>query len=251
MPTRKTESRLERLDHLESRLQSDDAMTVEGIAREFGVSRRTLCRDIAILRDRGLPIEADKGRGGGVRIARSWGVGRINLTYREAVELVVSLAIAEQMDAPWLIANLAPIRRKLAASFSPEMRQRIGALSSRIMVGQSASPAVLGTFSRPDSASTEALCRAFIELRQLRFGYTDGSGVATIRHGEPHYLMLNYPVWYLVCWDLDRAAIRSFRLDRMHSADISEVAFTPRRAEDFAEAFAGISLVPSRMDAAP
>ncbi len=61
--------------------------------------------------------------------------------------------------------------------------------------------------------------------------------------------MLNYPVWYLVCWDLDRDAIRSFRLDRVNDAEVSEEEFAPRRAEAFAEAFEGISLVASRIDA--
>src|SRR5262245_58935328 len=80
-----THDRLERLDRLASRLKADGLVTVAAIAAEFGVSRRTLARDLAILRDRGLPVEADRGRGGGIRLHREWGVGRLVLSYREAV----------------------------------------------------------------------------------------------------------------------------------------------------------------------
>ena len=80
-------SHLERLDVLASLLKSDDFLTVRELAKALEVSPRTLYRDINILRDRGLPIDADKGKGGGVRLHRSWGVGKINLTNNEIVDL--------------------------------------------------------------------------------------------------------------------------------------------------------------------
>lgn len=240
-----TLTRLERLDLLASRLKAQEPMTVAAIAEEFGLSRRTLFRDLAILRDRGLPIEADRGRGGGIRLHRTWGIGRLTLSYREAVELLVSVAVAERMDAPWLIANLAPIRRKLAASFSPALRDRIDGLAQRIRVGGAASPAVLQGFSRPEEKSAEALCRAFLEMRLLGFDYTDTEGSESRRRVEPHHLMLNYPVWYLVAWDAGRDAVRSFRLDRMRRAHVEPEDFRARPAAVFADAFAGIAAVAS------
>lgn len=218
-------------------------MSVAGIAEEFGVSRRTLFRDIAFLRERGLPIEADRGRGGGIRLERNWGIGRLKLSYREAVELLISLAIAEQMEAPWIIANLASIRRKLAASFSQAMRGRIDSLTRRIKIGPSASSTVLQGFVQPDSKTGEALCRAFLELRLLRFNYTDGEGSRSRRQVEPHHLLLSYPVWYLVAWDHGRDAVRSFRLDRMRKGDVLSEEFKLRPPGDFAEAFAGVPAV--------
>lgn len=235
--------RIARLDLLTSRLKADEPMTIGNIAQEFGLSRRTLFRDIAILRDRGLPIEADKGRGGGIRLERTWGIGRLALSYREAIELLVSLAIAEQMQAPWLIANLAPIRRKLAASFSSPLRDRIKSLTKRIRVGRAASIAVLQNFTQPDPLSGEALCRAFLEWRLLRFQYKDNEGRESLRQVEPHYLMRNYPVWYLVVWDCDRAGVRSFRLDRMHAAEVMEKNFNLRSVAVFADAFAGVAAI--------
>jgi len=137
-----TRDRLDRLGPLASRLKAEEPMTVAEIASEFGISARTLARDLEILRERGLPVESDRGRGGGIRLHRTWGIGRVTLTYREAVDLLVSLAIAEQLQSPWLIANLSSVRRKLTASFAPALRGRIEALRNRILIGRSASAPV-------------------------------------------------------------------------------------------------------------
>lgn len=234
-----TLDRLQRLDLLASRLKAEEPMTVAMLAAEFAVSPRTLFRDIAILRDRGLPVEADRGRGGGVRLHRTWGIGRLSLSYREAVDLLVSLAIAEQLRSPWLIANLAPVRRKLRASFAPAVRERIDGLSARILIGRGASAAVLGGFSPPPEAAVNALFRAFLEQRLLSFRYRDLRGAESTRLVEPHLLLLNYPIWYLIAWDRGRGAVRSFRADRIGRTEVLEEAFAGRPMTDFREALAG------------
>ncbi len=105
-------------------------------------------------------------------------MGRLTLSYREAVDLLVSLAIAEQLRAPWLIANLAPIRRKFAASFSPALRDRIDGLRARILVGFSASAAVVECFTAPDDRCVEPLFHAFLETRRLAMAMPISQGAS-------------------------------------------------------------------------
>ncbi|WP_323808284.1 helix-turn-helix transcriptional regulator [Rhizobium gallicum] len=237
-----TSDRLERLDLLASRLKADEAMTLANLAVEFRVSVRTLARDLSILRERGLPVETERGRGGGVRLDRHWGVGRLSLTYREAVDLLASLAIAEQLQSPWLIANLDSIRRKLSASFSPSLKDRISGLRKRILVGRPASAMVLQGFAAP-ALDRGDLLTAFLELRVLRIVYEDATRRLSDRIIEPQLLLLNYPVWYVIAWDLSRQAVRSFRCDRIAAADLREETFRLRPAGDFAEAIDGIEAI--------
>src|SRR6056297_951489 len=109
--------RLRRMELLAVQLKQNGHCTIEDLARMHQVSPRTIARDIALMREQGMQIDADRGRGGGVRLDRNWGVGRMNLTYAEAVDLLISIAVAEQMNSPMLLANLASVRRQLVASF--------------------------------------------------------------------------------------------------------------------------------------
>ncbi|MDH3325516.1 MAG: WYL domain-containing protein, partial [Gammaproteobacteria bacterium] len=210
-----TISRIERLEFITARLKSDGASTIGGIAKEIGVSVRTLNRDIQLLKDQGLPIETDIGRGGGVRLDRHWGVGRINLNYSEAVDLLISLAVAEQMNSPLFMAHLTSVRHKLMASFSPSMKNKISGLKARILIGGAASQFVLSEFTTPNRRTVENIHQAFLMLRQIGIIYCDENGIKTKRVIEPHFLLLNYPIWYILAWDHLRSDVRTFRCDRV------------------------------------
>ncbi|HBH43544.1 MAG TPA: transcriptional regulator, partial [Hyphomonas atlantica] len=45
-------------------LKQDSHRTVKDLARQHGVSERTITRDLALMRDQGMQIDADRGRGG-------------------------------------------------------------------------------------------------------------------------------------------------------------------------------------------
>ena len=229
-----TYNRLNRLDLLASRLKADELMTIAMLAIEFGVSKRTLSRDIAILRDRGLPIEADAGRGGGIRLHRAWGVGRLALNYQEAIELLFSIAIAEKLEAPWAFMNSAAIRRKLAASFSSTLRDRIKGLRERIHVSGTTSPQILSSFNAPQPACMAVIFQAFLEMRMLKMTYLNVEGYSSTRTIEPHHLLLCPPVWYLYAWDSDKDAVRCFRCDRIQNASLEDAPFR-RRSYDLFE----------------
>jgi len=233
MARNNTYNRLNRLDLLASRLKADELMTIGMLAAEFGVSHRTLSRDIAILRDRGLPIEADAGRGGGIRLHRTWGVGRLALNYQEAIELLFSIAITEKLEAPWAFMNSAAIRRKLAASFSSSMRNRIKGLRERIHVSGTTSPQILSSFNAPQPACMAVIFQAFLEMRSLRMTYSDADGHSSTRDIEPHHLLLCPPVWYLYAWDGDKDAVRCFRCDRIQSASLEDASFHLRSYDLF------------------
>ncbi|ESP90944.1 MULTISPECIES: helix-turn-helix transcriptional regulator [Pseudoalteromonas] len=221
-----TLSRIDRLEAITARLKTDEPTTIGEIAKEMGVSTRTLNRDIEVLKTRGLPIETDAGRGGGIRLDRRWGVGRIKLNYTEAVDLMISLAIAEQMNSPLFMAHLSSVRHKVMASFSPSMKHKVNGIKSRIIIGKSASENVLAHFSAPEKSSVELLHQAFLMQQHIEIKYSDEKGNQTVRVIEPHYLFLSYPVWYVLAWDHLRNDMRIFRCDRIAAIEAREDGFT-------------------------
>src|SRR5688572_984218 len=235
MTGRAAGSRLKRLDELAGLLKSRDFVTAGELAAELGVSLRTVSRDLALLRDQGTPIDADRGRGGGLRMERNWSLGRIHLSPEESIDLLLSLAIAERMNAA-LFQRLPAIRRKIVAAFAQGYQQKVRDLRRRILVGQPASQAVLASFADPASGSLSRVAEAFFNMRVLALDYVDQYGNVSRRQVEPQFLYLNTPVWYLLGWDRLRDAVRFFRVDRIRAIEILPQAFRLSDPAPFLEA---------------
>jgi predicted DNA-binding transcriptional regulator YafY len=236
MATSDVSARLARLDQLAGELKSRDFATTAELAAELGTSMRTLRRDLAVLRERGVPIEADRGRGGGLRVAGAWSAGRVHLDSAEALDLLLSLAIAEKIGSPILLENLRSIRRKIAAAFAEPSERRIRSLRSRVLLGQAASSGVVAGFSQPPKPVVAPLVDAFFNQRCATIEYEDQSGTRTRRTIEAQYLYFNLPVWYVIAWDRLRDAVRSFRIDRIRSVIVEGVTFRMRPPAPFLEA---------------
>jgi predicted DNA-binding transcriptional regulator YafY len=231
----------QRSEDLVALLKSRDAWTTTELSRELRVSHRTLMRDLETLRDRGYPLEADRGRGGGIRLQRNWSIGRFTLDYREALDLLFSLAVMERMRSPLLLNHLASIRTKLAASFSAINRKRILLLRKRIMVGEAISSTVAASYGPCVPDCLEKVHEAFFEMRLLHIQYEDEKGQGSTRMIEPQFLHYCAPVWYVLAWDLQSNDSRTFRIDRIRSAVVQKTAFSARREELFLKAIAHFS----------
>lgn len=149
-------SRVLRLDALKVLLADRDTTTAGDLATDLGVSVRTVQRDLAALRQLGMPIDSDRGRGGGIRLERGWSLGRVHLNESEALGLLLSLTIAEKIGSPLLLGDLRSITRKVTTAFAPAQARRIRALRRRVLVGQSASGHVVTSYTPPQTAVTQA-----------------------------------------------------------------------------------------------
>lgn len=235
-----TINRLKRLDILKARLKDSEPITIAKIADELNVTARTISRDVELLREQGLPIDADRGRGGGIRLDRHWGIGRVNFNYAEAVDLLLSLAVAEQSNSPLFMANLQNIRHKVMASFSPDMRFDVKNLKSRILIGQTASAPVLSSYLIDNHALVQKLHQAFLTRNIVQINYLSMVGERSQRHIEAHYLLLNSPVWYILAWDELRQDIRTFRCDKIEKIEILDGKFKLRPVSDFNQSLEGV-----------
>lgn len=227
-------SRLDRLEQLKGLLKACDHVTASELADELEVSLRTLNRDLEILRAQGVPIEADKGRGGGLRLQRAWTLGRVHLTAEEAIDLLLSMAIAERMNSPLLLQQLGPVRRKIVGAFAESYQAKIKMLRKRILIGQPASASVMASFSAP-TRTLSGIAEAFFNMQCISLTYTDQSGVETQREIEPQYLYLNAPVWYLLAWDKLRMSVRFFRIDRIRAVTALPSTFRLAKPKPFLE----------------
>ena len=234
MPRHSHANRLSRLDELAALLQTGDLKTVAELASALHVTPRTVSRDIALLRKRGIPIESSIGKGGGVQLYRRWALSRVFLNYHEALALLLALALTEELGSPLMLQGIHSIRNKLLTTFNPTEQQIIQKLRNRIVVGTPAPDPVKNSCTRPiPPDNSDTIQRAFFEMNRLDIEYEDASNTRTNRVIEPHYLLIAWPLWYLLAWDHLRQDVRAFRLDRILSVTITSETFTLRAEAAF------------------
>jgi predicted DNA-binding transcriptional regulator YafY len=190
------------------------------VARELGVSVRSVFRDMDHLRERGYPIEADRGRGGGVRLHASWGLGRVLLSSEEALCTLLSLAISEKLSFPMFSSDVSRARKKIVDAFPTAERKRIAPLRERIFVGRPASATVRGTYVAPDAGVMRRLQVAFVRENIVSADYVKETGESSTRRVEPHAMLINWPAWYLLGFDHLRGEPRTFRFDRFRNVEV-------------------------------
>ena len=201
-------------------LRARDAISVDELASELGVGRRTVLRDLRTLRERGEPILGQAGKGGGVQLTRDRGLTAVHLAEDQLVALWLTARLAAiGSTLPWSRAARSGLDRMLA-SVPRERARRVRALSARVIVERPASPSMAAGSAPPDGEVLSAVERGFSSGLCLAFEYEDRQGRRSTRIAEPHGLLVHAPVWYLLALDVHREAARSFRLDRMRRARV-------------------------------
>src|SRR5689334_7268610 len=157
-------------------------VTAEVLAERFGVTVRTIARDLGALRAASLPLAGERGRGGGYALDRSYSLPPVNFTAREAALLVALGRFAIDMRlmpfSETLDSALDKVRAALSTSAQRDLLARLRELS---FYGVPALPSKKGVRA--------AVERAWFEQQPLAITYVDGNNLEskrTIRILEVH-----------------------------------------------------------------
>jgi predicted DNA-binding transcriptional regulator YafY len=210
-----------RLLRLLSVLQSRRFWTGAGLAERLGITARTLRRDVDRLRSLGYTVLATAGPGGGYQLGRGAVLPPLLLDDAEAVAIAVSLRSG--MDA-YSGINETVVRTlaKLQQLLPPRLHARISALNA-------ATVSLAGPGERVNPEVLIALANACRDGRSATLQYRDRMDRPSARLIEP--LRLAYTGnrrWYLVAYDLNRNAWRTFRVDRIDGIPVLGAPFNPR-----------------------
>jgi predicted DNA-binding transcriptional regulator YafY len=187
--------------------------TAESLAERFGVTVRTIYRDLDSLRAAELPLTADRGRGGGYALDRAYTLPPVNFSPREAALLVSLGNFATQMRllpfAETVEGALDKVRGALSASAQRELLQLMDEIR---FVGVPAHPIT--------PAVRRAVEQAWFERQPLRIRYQGADDITSTRVVRLVSVVLERTVTLLNCDDLDKGERRQFRLDRIVSAEL-------------------------------
>ncbi|GAB6902681.1 helix-turn-helix transcriptional regulator [Kineosporia succinea] len=191
------------------------------LAGEFGVSSRTIERDIGSLQLAGVPIYADLGAAGGYSILKEYSLPPLNLSATESLAVLAGLALLE--SSPYQGAARRA-HAKIAAVMDEEHRAPVQEMLGRMQVIDAAPPA-------DSTVPLGMLSDAIAARRVVRITYLGedlDDATSTVRDVETMALLRAGDAWLLAGWCRLREAIRGFRIERITRMEILDEVPPPR-----------------------
>jgi predicted DNA-binding transcriptional regulator YafY len=221
-------------------MQAGETLTVQELAAELQVSRRTVFRDLNMLEMAHIPYYFDRERNG-YRINRHFFLPPVNLDLTEALSILLMATRQSPAGAlPWR-RQAYRAAMKLESALPAGVREHIGSVLQRMEVRLPAAAKSEGVDDLVDRL-TDAIGRrrvcqivylSFYEGRQLR------------EKIHPLRLLFLQRAWYLLAWSVREDVIRTYKLARLKRLSVDGAAFAPPPADVVDKHLAGAwSMIP-------
>ncbi len=208
----RTLNRTERLFAEVLLLQNRPNMTSRHLAEHFGVSRRTIFRDLRALSESGVPLTyAEEG---GYEILEGYQLPPLMLTGREAATLLTGTEFMKLQPDASLRKDADEVALKIRSVLPKNVQAYIDRLRERTVLD----PYWLHSVQAADAEEGRwyELSEAIANQRQLHMRYyVPSRDELTQRTVDPLGLVYYTDHWNLIAHDHLRKAIRNFRLDRI------------------------------------
>ena len=208
--------RASRLVNLLLLLQARGGLTAEQLARELEVSVRTVHRDVEALSASGVPIYAERGPAGGIRLVDGYRTRLTGMTADEAGALFLS-GLPGPAAELGLGTVVAAAQLKVQAALPTELRSRTTRLVERFHLDAGAWFA--GSEPVPHLPT---VAQAVWSAQRLEISYRRDDGAVT-RRLEPLGIVLKAGIWYLVARTDEQ--VRTYRVSRIRAAASLDESF--------------------------
>lgn len=186
--------------------------TAPELAARFEVSVRTIYRDIDALSGAGIPVYAEAGRNGGIRLMHDFVLDQAVLSGEEKQEILAALQsinITQNMGESQTLQKLSamfriPSENWLEVDFSRWGNQGF------------------------DNEKFELLKTAVIHRRHVRIRYAGSDGTVRERTVQPYKLVYKAKAWYLNAFCTEKQDMRTFKLNRILDLLLLEESFERR-----------------------
>jgi len=190
-------------------LLSKEQLSARELSEKFGVSTRTIYRDIDAISAAGIPIYTDKGNSGGIKLLPNFVLNKALLSEQEQDEILSALHLLSNLQNGSVSSTL----RKLSAVFNKAAVDWLEVnLSDSSFLGAH-------IFS--------GIKTAIYERRVVMFDYYSTSE-KTHRHVSPINLQFKSKSWYLQAFCHTRQDVRSFKLTRIREFIVTNETFEER-----------------------
>jgi predicted DNA-binding transcriptional regulator YafY len=213
--------RLSRLTSILIQLQTKRLITATTLAEKFGVSIRTIYRDIRALEQSGVPILTEDGKG--YTLMEGYKLGPVTFTESEANALITAEQFVLKNKDASFVKEYTEAISKIKAVLRQSTKENANLLSDRIAISQNNSHSRTRNYLATLQLALTNFNLTSIEYQKLNTEET------TKRIIEPFALLSTQENWLLVAWCRLRKAFRIFRLDRIKNLQIQNEKFEPHK----------------------
>ncbi|GIQ69092.1 YafY family transcriptional regulator [Xylanibacillus composti] len=210
----------QRLIQMIMRINAKRSFTVKELADEFGLSTRTITRDLQELSELGVPVYSVQGRGGGYKLLQERLLPPISFTEHEAVAMFFACQTMDYFGSLPFGEGADAALHKFYHYLPADVREQIDRLKNRIMFW---SP-----YRFMSAEVLQTLLHSIMVRSVVTIEYKSSSGVSE-RNIQPIGLYASSGYWYCPAYCFTREDMRQFRADRILSAELNGTI--PCRAE--------------------
>ena len=195
-------------------LQTRGRVSGRELAERLEVDPRTVRRYAVKLEELGIPVDAERGPYGGYRLRPGFKLPPLMLTDAEATAVVLGLVVSRQTGISIEESAIEDALAKILRVLPGDLRDRVGALEGSL--GLTWRP------REPQPPATEIVltfAAAIRAGRRVSMRYATPGREETERIVAPYGLVFHGGRWYLAAHDDRSDEVRTFRVDRVRSAE--------------------------------
>lgn len=206
-------TRAKRLNEMIMMVNRKKRFTVKELAQEFGVSKRTILRDLQELSGMGVPLYSEAGPHGGYQVLNERILPPIVFSEDEAVSIFFAIhALRHYISLPFDI-EYESIRKKFYLNLSGDIRDTIDTMQDRVDF--------VYVLQQEEIPFLKQLLDAAIHQEVLIISY-ETSGNTSLRSIQPIGIYAKEGKWYCPSYCFFRKDYRVFRCDRIKSVEHDE-----------------------------
>lgn len=216
-------SRISRLTAILIHLQTKRLLTSTTLAEKFGVSVRTIYRDIKTLEQAGVPILTEDGKG--YSLMEGYKIPPVMFTQDEANALITAEKLVLVNKDSSLIKNYTNAVNKIKAVLRNNTKDKLEVLSRRVAFWEDP--------NNNDGTSNylSLFQKAITSYTIIKMEYFSPANNENSKRDIEPFALINKSGenWYLIAWCQLRKDFRLFRFDRIMKIEITNYTFSPHK----------------------
>ena len=221
---------MERLKSTERRMklilllqQSKERLTADALAERFGVTKRTIYRDLNTLSELNVPVTHDPFHGYGV--IDGYSIPPLMFTPRELATIMVGLNFVKSQVDKNLAQDAKGVELKVKELLPDKLKSFMNSLHNKTIVD----PFLNFGHEKKEGGNWYIISSAISEHQTVRFTYRSvRQRTTTQRKVDPYLLVFYKDHWNMIGFSHLRNEIRNFVLDQVTNIEMTDEKFIPK-----------------------